>query len=161
MYDKNNKCTICNEGVQKYKEYKPGITTTYFSCGHQVKGVVVNEAIGIIELINTKLNQDISKDYEELAFFNMTMSRMKTAKLSDDNEGKMLFEGFKEKLFDTICVKAKACKKIKTLDNSDLLSLVQWVSDIIASFSFGFPLPSVTVARIVVKRGICNFCNCG
>jgi len=161
MYDKNNKCPGCNEGVQKYKEYLPGLTIIYFSCGHKNKLTeIIEPTIAITDSISTKLNQDISKDYEELASFHMTMSPIKTAKLSDDEEGKMIFEGIKEKLFDIICVKANACEKIKTLDNSDLLSLVQWISDIIASISFGFPLPTAIIARIVVKRGICNFCNC-
>ncbi len=160
MYDANNKCTECNEGVQKYREYLPGLTKTYFSCGHQSIGAVINETIGIRESIDTKLHQDISKDYEELASFSMTMSRFKTAKLADDEEGKIIFNGFKEKLFEFICVKSKACEKMKALDNNDLTTVFQWVSDILTSFLVGIPLPTVTIARIIVKRGIGNFCNC-
>ena len=153
--DKNNICITCKEGTQINKEFSPGLTITYFTCGHRHIAVVVNETVGITE----QIEQDISKDYEELGTTYIGGALYAKVETPED-KGKKIFELLHDELFEIICIKHKACEKIDSLGGSDMAPIIDTIVGIISGV-LGNPLiPCVTVARIIAKRGVKKFCKC-
>ena len=153
--NKNNICTTCQKGTQINKEFSPGLTITYFTCGHRQITAVVNETIEVTE----QINQDISKDYEELG--KTYIGGALYAKVETPQEkGKRNFDMLHDELFEIICVKHKACEKMDSLKGSDIAPVIDVIVGIISGVLGNPFIPCVTVARIITKKGIKKFCKC-
>ena len=77
-----------------------------------------------------------------------------------EDKGKKIFDGLHNELFEIICVKHKACEKLDGLSSSDTVVIIDALTGIISGV-LGNPLiPCVTIARIIVKRGVKKFCKC-
>ena len=84
----------------------------------------------------------------------------KTRKADSRKKGKIFLNKLRGRMFKKICVEAQACKWEKHV-LKDTKGLVETLVPLVGSI-IGFTIPAITisVAIIVTKRGIREFCKC-
>lgn len=65
-----------------------------------------------------------------------------------------------ESLYQKICIEWNYCHKRNDPDFSDNVALATWIADLITSLLLHSPIVVTTVAVILVKKGLSNFCDC-
>jgi hypothetical protein len=72
--------------------------------------------------------------------------------------GERIFHDLKERIYHTICIEYRFCERINDEHLKDSIALVAVLSEWLISRYTGFPV--VTLATILVKIGIAEFCRC-
>ena len=72
--------------------------------------------------------------------------------------GRRIFERIAPELFKAICIRWQYCEKNENSPIADTILLVATVADAIAGYCGAFP--PLTIAAILVKMGLTQFCKC-
>ena len=150
-------------------EYK--ISTSAISQAVKLKELQEDELYEMLgeALIAHETLSEIPEDYVKTK--GLRASLISVTKAEKREKGKGFFNKFREKLFNAICVKGKACKWEKDI-LGDIKSLLEKLVPIIggaiaiggalggALATFFPPAVIIAIAMIIIRWGIRIFCKC-